>query len=108
MNSIITGTTPIIRYIFKTIDPSNLDVAILKVSQSGEAVIVKNIDDGIIDNVTRSISWKLTQEETLGLNVKYMANVSLDWLLNDGTRGAGKTANLKVEPSATNEVIIYD
>lgn len=107
-NSIIKGTTPTIRYIFKTIDTNDLAVAILKVSQGSVAVITKNISDAVISHDTKSIEWKLSQLETLGLDTKSMASISLDWLLIDETRGAGKTVNVKVVPSATNEVIIYE
>lgn len=103
MTEIIRGTTPTIQYYFSTVNPSLLEIAILKLSQSGNVIIQKGLDSANISG--KSISWTFSQEETLLLNENRVLNVTLDWLLNDGTRGAAKKAILDVTSSGTNEVI---
>lgn len=102
MEQLIKGTTPTIRYSFSTVTVSNIVVALLKVTQKG-VQIQKNLTDAEVQ--AKALEWVLTQEDTLALKDNQYAMITLDWLLADGTRGAGNTAIIKVVPSGTNEVL---
>jgi len=100
---IVRGTTPTIRYTFSTVDVADITTAILMIKQNGAKVIDRGLDTATIG--TAYLEWKLTQAETLKLTEDILADICLDWLLNDGTRGIGKTATVQVSSSAKNEVI---
>lgn len=99
---IVRGTTPTIRYTFSTIDVNNIIVAKLILEQ-GNTVIEKDLSDATVGETY--VEWTLSQEETLMLNEKPNCLVRLDWKLQDGTRGIGKTANADVTSSAVNDVL---
>lgn len=101
--TIIRGTTPTIKYTFRTIEVGNIAVAILTVSQSGEVVIEKNIAAGMVGE--DNIFWTLTQLETLSLKPNVRVEIRLNWKLQDGTRGASKRAIVSVEDNEISEVI---
>jgi hypothetical protein len=100
---IVRGTTPTIRYTFKTLDVTDITTAYLMIKQSGAKVIDRGLDTATVG--TDYLEWKLTQTETLKLTEDILADICLDWLLDDGTRGIGKTVTVQVSSSAKNEVI---
>ena len=102
MEELIKGTTPTIKYSFSTVDVSDIVVALLKVTQK-DIQVQKTLADANIDG--NAMEWVLSQEDTLALKENQYAMITLDWLLNDGTRGAGKTEIIKVIPSGTDEVL---
>lgn len=85
MTQIVIGTTPTITYTFKTVSPPDLTKAILTIKCAGQIILEKNIDDAEIGG--DSISWTLTQEETLDIGTR-SAKMMLNWLTTSGTRGA--------------------
>jgi len=85
MTKIIIGTTPTITYKFKVVDVSEITVAILTIKERGTTLIEKNLADATVGEDT--LSWTLTQEETLSIGAK-SASMMLNWKLADGTRGA--------------------
>ena len=101
-SSIIRGTTPTIKFTFSTIDSSDITDAFLTINQNDTKVIEKDIDTASID--TGEISWQLTQEECLSLELGN-ATFMLNWLLADGTRGASIKGAAKIIPNYKNEVI---
>lgn len=104
MSAIIRGTTPRIKYAFSSLDARDITVALLKIKQEGQAIVEKELADA--DTVTaNSIEWVLSQEDTLKLAPKKYAYISLDWLLDDDTRGAGVTEPVNVISSGTDEVL---
>lgn len=100
MDNIIRGTTPTIKYTFKTVDPSSLSVAYLTIT-NGKTKLEKDLTTATVGE--HDISWKLSQEETLALGEKVTA--MLNWKLPDGTRGASHKANLFIECNLKEVVI---
>lgn len=62
---IIRGTTPTIKFTFKTVDPQQIVTAYLTMKQ-GELVIEKNLADGTVGE--NYIEWRLSQAETVSLD----------------------------------------
>lgn len=87
MATIIIGTTPTITYRFKLVSVSDIVVAILTIKERGTTLIEKDLSDATVGEDT--LSWTLSQEETLSIGVK-SASIMLNWLTADGTRGASR------------------
>ena len=87
MTKIIIGTTPTITYKFKVVDVADITVAILTIKERGVNIIELNLSDATIGE--DSLSWTLTQEETLQIGVK-TCTMMLNWKTEDGTRGASE------------------
>ena len=104
MNTLVRGTTPLIIYTFETVSPSDLSSAYLILKQNGEEKIRKSLENCTLGNMT--LTWTLTQEETLSLVAGASCLICLDWVKEDGTRGVGKTTQVSVSSSAINEVIV--
>ena len=103
MAQIIRGTTPTIQFTFNNVTVSNISTAILTIKQYGETKLEKDLTSATIGQKT--ISWDLTQTESLSL--KYgVCTVMINWLLADGTRGASMEYNLEVITNHILEVIV--
>ncbi len=102
MTKIIIGTTPTITYRFKIVDVSEITVAILTIKERGVNIIELNLSDATVGEDT--LSWTLTQEETLQLGGK-TATMMLNWKTQDGTRGASEEVFLQGAPNHIREVI---
>lgn len=99
---LVRGTTPILIYTFSEVNVSDISVAYLTIKQNNVAIITKDLTEATVGENT--ISWQLTQEETLTLNC-WTANVFCDWRLVSGVRGAGNSFSMEVVSSGKNEVI---
>ena len=99
---IIRGTTPILIFTFDTIDVADVDVAYLTIIQNGVTVISKDLTEASVGENT--ISWQLSQSETLKMNC-WRADVYCDWRLNSGVRGASRPFYFEVASSGKTEVI---
>lgn len=88
MANIIKGTTPTFKYTFNTVDVSSITTAYLTIRVDNDQThdIEKDLTTATVDQT--SISWTLTQTETLSF--KDSISVMLNWKLADGTRGASK------------------
>lgn len=102
MATIIRATTPTITFKYNTVTVSNLAVAELTLKQGGETVILKHLSEATVGADT--VSWKLTQEETLSLG-QTMVEICCDWKTNDGTRGRSNKASVNTDDPGINEVI---
>ena len=102
MYKIIIGTTPTITYKFNVVSVSDIVSAILTVKERGENVIEKSLADASIGEDT--LSWTLTQEETLQIGVK-TCTMMLNWKTEDGTRGASEEVYIQGSPNHIREVI---
>ena len=102
MTKIIIGTTPTITYKFKVVDVSEITVAILTIKERGVNVIELNLSDATVGE--DSLSWTLTQEETLQIGVK-TCTMMLNWKTQDGTRGASEEVFIQGSPNHIREVI---
>lgn len=101
MAKIIEGTTPKIKYKFKTIDVNTIDVAILTIQKDGNTVITKQLSDATIGD--GSLTWRLSQQETLSLGVGEV-DVMLNWRVGE-ERGVGNQINLYIGENPVREVI---
>lgn len=101
MDKIIMGTTPTIAYKFKSIQPSDITVAVLTVI-CGEQTLERDLTTASVTE--DGISWTLTQQETLAFTDE-AALVRLNWKTSDGTRGASSRTVVMVETNEVNEVI---
>lgn len=101
MAAIIKGTTPTIIYTFNEISVSNITAAVLTIKVGSSIIIEKNLAAATVGN--KSLSWKLSQEESLAASGN--AEMMLNWVLGDGTRGASKTTSVTFAPNHKEEVI---
>ena len=102
MAQIIRGTTPTIEFKFKQIDVANLTTAILTIKQNGTVIIEKDKTAATIGE--DSVSWELSQEECLSLNYG-RSTIMINWLLQDGTRGASNEYSVDIVQNHIPEVI---
>ena len=102
MTKIIIGTTPTITYRFKVVDVADITVAILTIKERGTNIIELNLSDATIGE--DSLSWTLTQEETLQFAGK-TCTMMLNWKTEDGTRGASEEVFIQGAPNHIREVI---
>lgn len=102
MASIIKGTTPTIKVEFKVVSVSEINTAILTFKQNNSIIIEKDLAAAEVGQ--DSISWTLSQEETLIPRVGESVAM-VNWLTNDGTRGASKKNMFFIEGNHIEEVI---
>lgn len=103
MDRLIRGTTPTIRFEFKTISPNEIVTAYLVIKQLNRAVIEQDLSKADIDET--ALEWTLAQKETLKLDEKYTAVLYCDWVTENGTRGRSVLYECTVEQSGKNKVI---
>lgn len=85
MTKIIIGTTPTITYKFKIVSPADMTKAILTIKIAGQIILEKTLADA--DVGTDSVSWTLSQSETLNIGTR-SCKMMLNWVTADGIRGA--------------------
>lgn len=103
MATIIRGTTPTITFTFSDIDVSTITVAIMSIKQSGSIKVEKKLANATVGE--DSLSWKLTQEETLSFASNTQGTIACDWKLNDGTRGRSNLLLFDIGEPGVNIVI---
>ena len=103
MADIIRGTTPTIKFIFDTISIQSITTAYFLIKSGSKIIIEKDLSEATTGS--NSLSWKLTQEESLLLSAGNTVTVMCDWKLADGTRGRSKIESCKVAPAGKGEVI---
>lgn len=100
---IIRGTTPTITFTFNDMDPYDITKAVLAIKQSDVTVIEKT--DGMT-KTANTISWTLTQTETLSLSTSNnRALIVCDWLTTGGVRGRSVEQYVSVGEPAKNAEI---
>lgn len=104
MSSIIQATTPLIKYVFKTINVTDITEAYLTIDQNRAKILEKDIDEATVDTENNLICWGLTQEETLHFANTYIT-VMLNWKTTNGIRGASKKDTIFIENNLKKEVI---
>lgn len=95
MAEIIKGTTPTIKFTFSNIEVADLAKAIMTVKKNGEIKIEHDLAAATVDENT--ISWTLSQAETLA--VAGNAEIMLNWLTDEGTRGASNATQVTFTPN---------
>ena len=81
---------------------TDITVAIITIKERGVNIVELNLSDATIGE--DSLSWTLTQEETLQLAGK-TATMMLNWKTEDGTRGASEEVFIQGAPNHIREVI---
>lgn len=102
MASVIRATTPTIKYTFNVISVSDIAAAYLTIRQDGEMIIERDLTSATVGN--DYLSWTFTQQETLQMATGKVT-LMLNWLTNDGTRGASEKSTVVIEGNYKNEVI---
>ena len=102
MTEIIIGTTPTIIYKFKIVSPADLTKAILTIKSMGQIILEKTLADATVGE--DSLSWTLTQAETLSLGTR-VAKMMCNWVTADGTRGASEITTIRGDTNHIAEVI---
>lgn len=98
-NIIIRGTTPTLKFTFKQIDVADIAVAVLSID--AQDPIEKDLSAAVIGE--DNIAWTLTQAETLSFGDKI--EVMMNWLLEDGTRGASNAQTFWIQDNLKEVVI---
>lgn len=101
--TIIRGTTPTIEYTFSEVNTADITVAYMTIKQYERTVVERDLTTATVEE--GKVSWVLTQAETLLLKKGVEAQLHLDYLLSGGTRAAGVTETVQVDPTGKNEVI---
>ena len=102
MIEIVSGTTPPIEYKFKKVVPTDIVSAFLTIKMSGTIVLKKDLTSATVTDTT--ISWMLSQEESLALGIGD-AEMMLNWLDTNGVHGVGKTVSIRITPNHITEVM---
>lgn len=99
----IRGTTP--THIFTIPFATNIISCVRIIyAQNDEVLFEKQTADCTLGEQT--ISTTLTQEETLLFDCKYLVQIQLRILLNDGSALASKVNYISLEKCLSNEVIV--
>lgn len=103
MAQIIRGTTPVLEFTYKDITVSDITKAILTIAQNGSIIIEKDLTTATVRE--NSLTWTLSQEESLTLNASRNARIVCDWVLSNGTRGRSNVLMVDVGEPGKDEVI---
>lgn len=88
-SAIVRGTTPTIQMSYKTVDVESIAEAYLTIRQEATGLeLEKDISQAVRGEDT--LSWTLTQEETLRLRPPCSVRLQCRYRLPDGTAGASK------------------
>ena len=82
---ITRGTTPKLKFLFKTVDVFEIAVAYLTVEQ-GDLKIEKDLSAATVGD--GYVEWELTQEETLQISADCNLKIQMRWKLDNGLAGA--------------------
>ena len=107
----INFTTPTITLIVEGIDISNLDVYVTiqqgcyEMTKRGPDLVVTPVQN---DNVTdTSIVFTLSQEESASFMFNHSAAIQVNWISQQGVRGATEIKGIPVLRNLLDEVISY-
>lgn len=101
MIEIVKGTTPTLQFTFNSISPSSITTAILTIKCRNTIVLRKELSEATVTSA--SISWSLTQAETLGING--LTEIVANWLTSGGVRGVSKFVEARFISNPIEEVI---
>ena len=95
--AITRGTTPSIKYKFNVVDVSDIAVAYMTIKQ-GTVMIEKDLSDANVDTEENSLTWTLTQDETLLIQYSSLSvSVQCRYRLADGTAGASRITSVPAD-----------
>lgn len=99
--NIIRGTTPTIVYTFDVVHVSDISKAVLTIKRNGEIKVERDLTTATVG--VDKLSWTLTQAETLSVDGN--AAVMINWVTQDGTRGASAETPVHFTANHKDEVI---
>ncbi len=99
------GTTPTLQLVVKTVDPSTITDSRLSFYTAQETVVEKDLSTAEVSS--DSISWTLTQEETLAIQSpgRMTLYAICNWLTSNGTRGVSNSDTVVFKNNPVNEVM---
>lgn len=107
MVKIVIGTTPTIKYKFSVVDPADFTEAILTIKDGRkQEKLRKALDTATVGS--DYVEWTLTQEETLSLGTGSTLSMMLNWLTNEGVRGASAKEAVVAVNNHIREVITHE
>ena len=86
--NITRGTTPVIEFTFKHVNVSDIVVIYLTISQSGDDLVERDLSTAIIGE--KSVSWKLSQAETIQLVRTNKVDIQIRYRTTDGSAYASR------------------
>ena len=98
---VVRGTTPSFIFTFSSVQVADISVAKFTIKQNGRIAITKDLSDAVVG--TSTITWVLSQSETLGLNLGE-AEFMINFVAN-GERGTSTKSLILVESNHIEEVI---
>lgn len=101
MSNIISCTTPTIKYNFNVVDPAHIVEAYLTIYEGRTLAVERDLTTAVVGE--HSLSWTLTQAETLEFDKSVVAQ--LNWLTDSGVRGASEKVRIAISENLKNEVI---
>ena len=100
------GTTPDIIYKFKKIKVADISVCYLSIAQNNTKLVTKELSDAYdVDTENDSISWRLTQQDTLKFDENISLEVQIKYKTNDGRVYTSKVSKVNSYKDLKNEVI---
>lgn len=104
-NIIVQYTTPTITITFPTVDVTTVSEAYLTFKSAGTVLLTKDLLAAVVDSVSKTISWRLSQADTKLFPLNSVVRVYCDWKLTDATRGRSKFAEYLIVETGQEEVI---
>ena len=107
----INYTTPTITLIVEGIDISNMDVYVtlqqgcMEMTKRGADLVVTAIQN--TDTIDTSIVFTLSQEESASFRFNQAASIQVNWISQQGIRGASEIKGVPVLRNLLDEVISY-
>lgn len=83
---VVPGTTPTLRFRFKTIPLNQLVEAYLTIQQDGENIIEKTLEEAVAEE--SCLSWTLTQQDTLKIAEHSRVLIQVRFKTSGGYAGA--------------------
>lgn len=90
------GTTPTIGYGFSKVSVADIVECYLTVMQNGKLLFEKDLSSASVDIDEETISWQLTQEETLAFDEKAKISMQIRYKLTGGEAYASKVVEESV------------
>ena len=98
---LIRGTTPIIRFSYKTLLPSEMAEVYMTITQKGENLVEKTKDEAEIGSYQDGgqtvyyLQWGLSQEETLLIDANRTVSIQTRVKMNDGSVFASQVYTIR-------------
>lgn len=104
--SLPQGTTPEIKYKFRKFIVTDIIIAYLSIRQNGKTLVEMDLDDAIEVSATdNSITWRLSQNDTIKFNPNDQLEVQVKYKTNTGIVGTSVISYVDSYEDIKGEVI---